>query len=96
MFERLDSRAIIQYTIKTTSDLHIGGHGTTAPASVDNPILKNNNDYPIIPGSSLKGVFRTEMERLLRGLKIDTCTIPDVCKSKKRYVDIELTDCVLY
>lgn len=35
MFEKLESRALIQYTIKTKSDLHIGGHGTTAPAEVD-------------------------------------------------------------
>jgi CRISPR/Cas system CSM-associated protein Csm3 (group 7 of RAMP superfamily) len=83
LFEKLESRALINYTIKTISDLHIGGHGTTAPAEVDSPVLKNNQDCPIIPGSSLKGVLRTEMERLLKGANIDTCTVPDVCKSKR-------------
>jgi CRISPR-associated protein Csm3 len=84
MFEKLESRVMIQYTIKTISDLHIGGHGSTAPAEVDSPVLKNEKDYPIIPGSSLKGVLRTEMERLIKGLQIDACTVPDVCKSKKK------------
>jgi len=84
MFEKLESRALIQYTIKTKSDLHIGGHGTTLPAEVDGAVLKNNSDIPIIPGSSLKGVLRTEMERLIKGLQIDACTVPDVCKSKKK------------
>ncbi len=96
MFEKLESRALIQYYIKTISDLHIGGHGNTAPGEVDSPVLKNYSDYPIIPGSSLKGVLRTEMERLLKGLKIDICTVPDVCKSRKRKVDVECPVCMLF
>ncbi len=96
MFEKLESRALIQYTIKTKSDLHIGGHGTTAPAEVDSPVLKNDGDFPIIPGSSLKGVLRTEMERLLKGLKIDACTVPDVCMSPRRKVESECPVCMLF
>lgn len=71
MFERLDNRVIVNYEVVTLSDLHIGGHTTTEPADVDNPVIKNADSYPIIPGSSLKGVLRTEMERLLRGLNMD-------------------------
>ncbi|WP_367343814.1 RAMP superfamily CRISPR-associated protein [Methanomethylovorans sp.] len=71
MFERLDNRVIVNYEVVTRSDLHIGGHTTTEPADVDNPVIKNADSYPIIPGSSLKGVLRTEMERLLRGLNLD-------------------------
>lgn len=71
MFERLDNRVIVNYEVVTWSDLHIGGHTTTEPADVDNPVIKNADSYPIIPGSSLKGVLRTEMERLLRGLNLD-------------------------
>lgn len=83
MFSKLNSRALIQYTVETKSDMHIGGHGSTTPSDVDNPTLKNGQDYPIIPGSSLKGVLRTEIERLLKGLNIDVCTVPEVCKSKR-------------
>jgi CRISPR-associated protein Csm3 len=96
MYQILESRALLQYTVKTISDLHIGGHGTTAPAEVDSPVIKNNNDYPIIPGSSLKGVLRTELERLLKGLDIDVCTVPDVCKTKKRIVETECPVCLLF
>ncbi len=71
MFERLDNRVIVNYEVVTRSDLHIGGHTTTEPADVDNPVIKNADSYPIIPGSSLKGVLRTEMERLLRGLSLN-------------------------
>ncbi len=96
MFEKLENRALIQYTVITKSDLHIGGHKTSTPAEVDNSVLKNGKDYPIIPGSSTKGILRTDMERLLKGLKIDTCTVPDVCKSKKRDVDRECPVCLLF
>lgn len=77
MFEKLENRAILEYTIKTNSDLHVGGHSTIEPAEVDNPVIKNSDGYPIIPGSSLKGVLRTETERLLRGLGADVCDIYD-------------------
>lgn len=96
MFEKLESRALIQYTIITISDLHIGGHGTTLPAEVDNQVLKNDKDFPIIPGSSLKGVLRTEMERLLKGLSIDVCTVPEVCRSPKRKDVRECPVCILF
>lgn len=92
MFERLDNRVLVNYEVLTLSDLHIGGHTTTEPADVDNPVIKNAESYPIIPGSSLKGVLRTEMERLLRGLSLNTeicdvlgkdrggCNVCPVCK----------------
>lgn len=77
MFRKLDNRTIISYKVITLSDLHIGGHMTIEPAEVDNPVIKNPDGMPIILGSSLKGVFRTEMEILLRGAKKDVCDIFD-------------------
>lgn len=80
MFNALESRTIIEYSITTKSDLHIGGVGSTAEGAVGSPVLKNPRGLPIIPGSSLKGVLRTELERLLKGLGIpDICTVPSVC-----------------
>lgn len=77
MFEKLENRAILEYSIVTQSDLHIGGHNTIEPAEVDNPVIKNSEGYPIIPGSSLKGVLRSDTERLLRGLNVDVCDVFD-------------------
>lgn len=77
MFEKLENRAILEYTITTKSDLHVGGHSTIEPAEVDNPVIKNSDGYPIIPGSTLKGILRTETERLLRGLGVEVCDIFD-------------------
>jgi len=65
MFQKLDKRVIIDYKVITESDLHIGGSATTVPGEVDLPVIKNSEGYPIIPGSSLKGVLRNEMSRFL-------------------------------
>jgi CRISPR-associated RAMP protein (TIGR02581 family) len=84
MFAKLENRIIVQYKVTTKSDLHIGGHTTIEPSEVDNPVIKNIEGCPIIPGSSLKGVLRTEMERLLRGLGVDgVCTPDNLCKTKR-------------
>ncbi|MCA1917603.1 RAMP superfamily CRISPR-associated protein [Methanospirillum hungatei] len=83
MFSSFENRAVISWDIVTKSDLHIGGHGSSGPADVDLPVLRNNEDYPIIPGSSIKGVLRIELERLLRGCSVEVCTIPDVCYSSR-------------
>jgi len=65
-FSKLESRVLIEYTIETLSDLHIGARESTDPTSIDNPVLKDPSGRPIIPGSSIKGVFRSEIERLLK------------------------------
>ncbi len=83
MFLYMNDRAIIRWDIITKSDLHIGGHGSSGPADVDLPVLRNSDDFPVIPGSSLKGVLRTEFERILRGGGFEVCTIPDVCYSSR-------------
>jgi CRISPR/Cas system CSM-associated protein Csm3 (group 7 of RAMP superfamily) len=80
MFEKLENRVILEYTIVAKSDLHVGGHSTIEPAEVDNPVIKNSEGYPIIPGSSLKGILRTETERLLRGLDVNVCNLFDRSK----------------
>ncbi len=76
MFRNLESRVIINFSIRTISDLHIGGHNSIEPAEVDIPVLKDLKGHPIIPGSSLKGVLRTELERLLGSVEnISVCDI---------------------
>lgn len=82
MFRKLENRVIIHYRVVAMSDLHVGGHTSIEPAEVDNPVIKDQEGYPIIPGSSLKGVLRTEMERLLRGL--DAVTVCDIFDNKMK------------
>lgn len=79
MFDLLESRLIVECEIRTLSDLHIGGHESSAPGDVDMAVIRDSGGYPIVPGSSLKGVLRSEMERLLKGLGREACTPDDLC-----------------
>ncbi len=98
MFNALESRAIISYSITTKSDLHIGGPGSSTDGAKDAPVLKDPQGRAVIPGSSLKGVLRTELERLLKGLGIpDICTVPNVCgKPGTAHADTTCLVCQLF
>jgi CRISPR-associated protein Csm3 len=96
MFDLLESRILIDYEVRTRSDLHIGGHKESAPGEMDMGVLKDAEGNPIIPGSSLKGVLRSEMEKLLKGLRKRACSPePDkLCDPKKG--ERECTVCLLF
>ncbi len=98
MFKKLDKRLIIDYEVLAVSDLRIGGHESTAPGEVDNPVIKNSEGYPIVPGSSLKGVLRTEMEKLLRSIigEGNVCSPDELCKSKESSRKEECPACLLF
>lgn len=79
MFEKLEKRLIFKGTIEAVTPLHIGsGKPELELGEVDMPIIKDANEQPYIPGSSLKGKTRAEAERLLRKEGIFVCTPPDV------------------
>jgi CRISPR-associated RAMP protein (TIGR02581 family) len=52
--------------------LHVGRGVSLKPAGTDLPVIKDGNNRPYIPGSSVKGVLRSELERLLRALAANT------------------------
>lgn len=57
----------LQGKIRTETGLHIGGTGARLEiGGADNPVIKNPvTDEPYIPGSSLKGKIRSELEKRL-------------------------------
>ena len=59
---------IINFNIKTLSPLSIRSGGSII-GPIDNPIIRidyNGKSIPYIPGSSLKGIFRSEAEKIVR------------------------------
>jgi len=87
VFEKLEQRIILKGTLTLKTPLHIGSQKTEIDITeVDLPILKNTQDQPYIPGSSLKGKTRTEAERITRKEGFFVCTPPntkDMCGSLK-------------
>lgn len=63
---QLVKKIFISGTIRAVSGIHIGGSNLgLSIGGVDNAIVRNPlNNYPYIPGSSLKGKMRSLMEQL--------------------------------
>ena len=62
-FARWESRFLFVGDLVLQTALHIGG-GENALSTVDSPVLRQPDGTPYIPGSSLKGAFRSTVEKL--------------------------------
>ena len=68
---RLDGKIVITGKIKTETGLSIGGATVGLDiGGMDNPVIKNAEGKPYIPGSSLKGKMRSLLEKA-NGLATD-------------------------
>ncbi|MDO6354866.1 CRISPR-associated RAMP protein Csx7 [Caloramator sp. CAR-1] len=70
MFKKIYNEAIITYTLKTKSPLFIrsGKEEGLDPTKEDNTFITVHKDgqvIPFMPGTSIKGVFRSRAEKLL-------------------------------
>lgn len=82
---KLLTHRVITRRIHLKTGLHIGGGGETIEiGGMDNPIIKNPLDnYPYIPGSSLKGKMRSLLEwkdDKSRDGNPCACAACDICK----------------
>lgn len=55
--------------IKAISPLRIGAGRALSVITSDLPVIKNSKDEPVIPGSSLKGFFRGNLQKILLAKK---------------------------
>ena len=62
-FDRFENQITITGELVTETPLHIGASEDEL-FGVDNQVMKTVDGKPIIPGSSLKGILRTYMERI--------------------------------
>lgn len=83
MFDKFEKRYIITGNIRTTTGIYIGGNTNVfEPHNIDNIFLKDINGQPFIPGSSLKGVLRSYLEKVLKGIGKEVCVVPEICSDK--------------
>jgi CRISPR-associated RAMP protein (TIGR02581 family) len=69
-WDTFESRLIVTASLVGQTGLRIGGSGQSAePAAADLPVLKDEQDRPFIPGSSLRGAVRSHVERIVRTLE---------------------------
>ena len=66
MFDKFQSRLSLKGKVETLTAIRIGAGRSTSPISSDLPVVRDAANYPYIPGSSFKGVFRSYIESILR------------------------------
>lgn len=76
----------IKYLLKTRAPLHVGnGLVYEKDENIGKDVMRNNDGTPIIPGSTLKGVTRSNFNLILK----KTCTTGQYqCKFGRRYKNI--------
>lgn len=66
-FDKFKNKYFIEIVITNISPFHIGsGNDSVSPLEPDNSVMKNSRGEVIIPGSSLKGMFRANTEMIIK------------------------------
>ncbi|RLD96256.1 MAG: CRISPR-associated RAMP protein [Aquificota bacterium] len=68
-FEVFENRVKLEGALISKSGLHVGSGRALDPEASDLPVVKDFSGRPFIPGSSFKGVLRSNLESFLRSLK---------------------------
>ena len=73
LHSKLKKRYVLNCKLTTLEPVRVGiGRVVGKVAEVDLPILENKRGKPVIPGSTLKGVLRSHLTRLLNSLDPQT------------------------
>jgi CRISPR-associated RAMP protein (TIGR02581 family) len=69
-WETFKSRLVVKAELVCTTGMRVGRGGEAAePTASDLPVLTDADGRPLIPGSSLRGVLRSHVERIVRTLE---------------------------
>ncbi len=75
-FDRLSKRHRIEGLLVTETGLRVGAGKSLDVGTSDSPVIRDGLNRLFLPGSSLKGVLRSGLESVLRGLddeRLDAC-----------------------
>lgn len=70
-FLKLENRYFISAELVLEKSLHVGKGVSLEPVGTDLPVIKDARGLPLIPGSTVKGTLRSELERIARTLGAD-------------------------
>jgi CRISPR-associated RAMP protein (TIGR02581 family) len=73
MFDTFTNRYLFSGTLTACTALRIGGGRSTGITGTDLPVVRDAIGKPFIPGSSLKGVLRSTIESIVRGVNGKAC-----------------------
>ena len=94
LFDKYHNKYIVKGILRTNTPLHIGaGEDSFNPIQADKGVIVDHNGKPYIPGSSLKGVLRTNVEIMVNSgisSKFKSCLIVnDSCLTKEKVDEIK-------
>jgi CRISPR-associated protein Csm3 len=70
MWDIFENRLFITAELVAKTGMRVGGGGQAAkPTASDLPVMKTIDGKPFIPGSSLRGVLRSHVERIVRAFE---------------------------
>jgi CRISPR-associated RAMP protein (TIGR02581 family) len=68
-FERFAGRLTVEGRLQALTALHVGAASSPLPVSTDRPVTRDALGRPFVPGATLKGALRAEVERLVRAVR---------------------------
>ena len=86
MFDKFQSRLNLKGKVETLTAIRIGASRSTSPVGADLPVVRDAANFPYIPGSSFKGVFRSYVESILRGLIDDKQVVCNPTNEKEQCI----------
>ncbi len=69
LWDRMRNRLVIRGELEAVTAFRVGQAAETSPVAPDLPVMQDERGRPYIPGSSLRGVLRSHVERLVRTLQ---------------------------
>lgn len=95
LFDKFENKYVLKGVLVALDPIHIGTSAKSSldPVDVDSSVLKDSRGFPVIPGSSVKGVVRSWFESVLRGAGINACDVLDDKKYCTRDREYEIKKC---
>jgi len=90
------NRIVLRGTLSLLSGLHIGCGRAIGISGTDLPVLKDGTGQPFIPGASLKGVLRSNIEAFLRSFQTKTNGLACFCVGDKASKETESKEALAY
>lgn len=88
LLDKFKNKYFVYGTLIAESPLHIGaGNDDFKPTAVDAAVIRDENNNPYIPGTSLKGILRSTLERIISSGVFENLTACNILVQKNNSED---------
>lgn len=89
LLSKITKRTVVNVCITTEEPVHVGSGKDAGVSSVDLPIVRDAAGKPVIPGSSIKGMFRAHFSRIVGSLDDASMNALNIRRTAGNLKDIE-------